>query len=110
VRAPDHSARRLISAYSESGQIPAYAVTSALVPISSNSGVSHFCSSMAITSFSYGFYCAGPLCPDRPSPLTSIVPVNQATIMAQEPMAQEPLRTEPETFLPLRWAALRRPA
>ena len=32
-------------------------------------------------------------------------PVNQATIMAQEP-----LRTEPETFLPLRWAALRRPA
>ena len=51
MRAPDHSARRLISAYSESGQIPAYAVTSALVPISSNSGVSHFWSSMAITSF-----------------------------------------------------------
>jgi len=39
-----------LSAYSESGQIPAYAVTSALVPISSNSGVSHFWSSMAITS------------------------------------------------------------
>ena len=43
-------ARRLISAYSESGQMPAYAVTSALVPISSNSGVSHFWSSMSITS------------------------------------------------------------
>ena len=48
-------ARRLISVYSESGQIPAYAVTSALVPISSNSGVSHFWSSTAITSFHMAF-------------------------------------------------------
>ncbi len=38
----------LISAYSEK----TYAVTSALVPISSNSGVSH---SMAITSFNMNF-------------------------------------------------------
>jgi hypothetical protein len=42
----------VLSVYSDSGQIPAYAVTSALVPISSNSGVSH---SMAITSFHMDF-------------------------------------------------------
>ena len=54
-KAPDHSAWRRIFAYSDSGQIPAYAVTSALVPISSNSGVSHFWSSMAITSFRMDF-------------------------------------------------------
>ena len=88
-----------LSAYSESGQIPAYAVTSALVPISSNSGVSHFWSSMAITSFrmdsivqAYRILTG----PDRSHPSS---PVNQAT------MAQGPLRTEPETFLLVRWAA-----
>ncbi len=91
-------ARRLVRplfAYSESGQIPAYAVTSALVPISSNSGVSHFWSSMAITSLSLRPYRAGSSCPYRICPLvTSIVPSISATFMAQEP-----LRTEPETFL-----------
>ncbi len=48
-------ARRPVRLYSESVQIPAYAVTSALVPISSNSGVSHFWSSKAITSFHLHF-------------------------------------------------------
>lgn len=90
-------ARRLVRplfAYSESGQIPAYAVTSALVPISSNSGVSHFWSSMAITSLSLRPYRAGSSCPYRICPLvTSIVPSISATFVAQEP-----LRTEPETF------------
>src|SRR5215211_9526196 len=41
--------------YSDSGQIPAYAVTSALVPISSNSGVSHFWSSTGVTSLHVDF-------------------------------------------------------
>ena len=83
VRAPDHSARRLISAYSESGQIPAYAVTSALVPISSNSGVSHFWSSIAITSFHMDFILQAHRALTDPARSPPSSPVNQATIMAQ---------------------------
>src|SRR5215213_2310702 len=83
-----------LSVYSDSGQIPAYAVTSALVPISSNSGVSHSMAitSMAITSFHMDFIVQAPRV------LTT--------------MAQRPLRTEPETFLLVRWVAclIRHPA
>jgi hypothetical protein len=67
-------ARRLVRYYSESGQIPAYAVTSALVPISSNSGGSHFWSSTAVTSFRINFIVQAHRDPDRTCPVvTSIV-------------------------------------
>ena len=97
VRAPGRMARRLVSAYSEK----TYAVTSALVPISSNSGVSHSMAitSMAITSFHVDFIVQAHhvLTDLTRSPPSS--PVNQATL------AQGPLRTQPETFLLVRWVA-----
>lgn len=46
---------------------------------------------MTITSFSMDLF-VGPLYPDRPCPVTSIVPNLSGN------MAQWPLRTEPETF------------
>ena len=80
-------ARRLVRYYSESGQIPAYAVTSALVPISSNSGGSHFWSSTAITSFRINFIVQAHRVLTDPARSPPSSPVNQAT------MAQGPLRT-----------------
>ena len=74
-------ARRLVRplfAYSESGQIPAYAVTSALVPISSNSGVSHFWSSIAITSFRMDFIVQAHRDLTAPARSSQASPVNQA--------------------------------
>src|SRR5215212_10096356 len=66
-----------LSAYSDSGQIPAYAVTSALVPISSNSAVSHsmVITSKAITSFHIDFIVqAHRVLTDPARSVSSIVP------------------------------------
>jgi hypothetical protein len=80
VRAPGHSVRRPVYAYSEK----TYAVTSALVPISSNSGVSH---SMAITSFRMAFVAQAHRVLVDPARSPPSSPVNRAA------MAQGSLRT-----------------